>query len=172
MVCRWGVSEGYINTLINESVATIQVKYRIDYIDTCCHSTTVSSYENCVIMKETEIDNFNEKYAKQYFYDKNNNLLKITKKFYSGNSLTYELEERSKNNCETEQTIKFPQTLKLMNETELNSFIESYWKNFNHKKCRPEVLVLKSKDSSKEITIVRGACHTSNSGRMTYIIRK
>ena len=54
----------YSDTIINESLAKIQVKYRIDngidYIDTCCHSTTVSSYENGVII-ETEIDNFNEK---------------------------------------------------------------------------------------------------------------
>jgi len=166
----------YKDTIINESIATIQVRYRIDnginYVDTSGQTTTITNYENGYIIKETETDNFDEKYVKQYFYDKNYNLLKITKKNYSGNSLTYELEERSKNNCETEQTIKFPQTLTLFNEKELNAFIEEYRKDFNHKKCRPEILVLKSENNSKEIRIVRGACHTSNSGSMTYLIRK
>jgi len=161
------------DTSYNDTLITTKVEYRIDqginYIDTCCRTTTISTFKNGLLIKQIEKDKYEETVI-IFHYDRDNILLK--KSYFIEGDLIYEINQDKNNNCEREYTIIFPKSLSIANENEINSLAEKYWKHFNHKKCKSEVLILNSKDNLMQISIFRGLGHTPDTGRVKYRIVK
>lgn len=167
----------YYDTIINKDLHTTQIRYRIDkakgYIDTCCHSKTVYTYKNGILVKEIESDNFGTEYIKKYSYNKAGEIKRINTKQYSYGHLEKEYDNAHNTKRLIEKKITFPKSLTVMDEKGISSLVDKYWDDFNKKKCRPDITLI-SEDRSTELRIVRGTCHSTNAnaGRIIYFIRK